>query len=120
MLCVRVTREHLKWSSTPGFFALRRSDVHRRDCTRNILVCADKQSAGRLLESIQPHQGGYISVFRNYLRPAPRWSHYVDILRDREGPDIVTIEERHGGPYAGRHGRYQLRTPIYIVERVLK
>jgi hypothetical protein len=55
------------------------------------------------------------------LRPAPRWSHYVDILRDREeGPDIVTIEERHGGPYAGRHGRYQLRTPIYIVERVLK
>lgn len=51
-------------------------------------------------------------------RPAPRWSHYVDILRDREGLHIETIEERHSGPYRGTHGRYVLRTPVQIVERL--
>ena len=50
-------------------------------------------------------------------RPAPRWSHYVDILRDREGLDIETVEERHGGPFRGWHGRYVLRTPVEIIER---
>jgi hypothetical protein len=49
-------------------------------------------------------------------RPAPRWSHYVDILRDREGLAIETIEERHGGPFRGWHGRYVLRTPVEILE----
>ena len=48
--------------------------------------------------------------------PAPRWSHYVFVLR-REGLAIETIEERHAGPYAGRHGRYVLRTPVGIIER---
>lgn len=50
-------------------------------------------------------------------RPAPRWSHYVDILRDREGLSIETIEEKHGGPFRGWHGRYVLRTPVEILER---
>lgn len=49
-------------------------------------------------------------------RPAPRWSHYVDILRDRDGLDIVTIEERHGGAFRGWHGRYVLRSRITIIE----
>jgi hypothetical protein len=31
-------------------------------------------------------------------RPAPRWSHYVHILR-RQGLEIETVEERHVGPY---------------------
>ena len=51
-------------------------------------------------------------------RPAPRWSHYVDVLRDRDGLVIETIEERHGGPFKGWHGRYVLRTPIEILEEV--
>lgn len=50
-------------------------------------------------------------------RPAPRWSHYVDILRDREGLCIETVEERHGGPFNGWHGRYVLRSGVAIIER---
>ena len=50
-------------------------------------------------------------------RPAPRWSHYVDILRDREGLDIVTLEERHGGAFRGWHGRYVLRSIVKVIER---
>ena len=49
-------------------------------------------------------------------RPAPRWSHYVLILR-RAGLAIETIEEKHGGPFRGWHGRYVLRTPVEIIER---
>jgi hypothetical protein len=50
-------------------------------------------------------------------RPAPRWSHYVDILRDREGLDIETVEEKHGGPFKGWHGRYVLHSELHIIER---
>lgn len=46
----------------------------------------------------------------------PRWSAYVHKLR-RAGLDIETVDERHGGPFPGRHGRYILRTRLRIVER---
>lgn len=42
-------------------------------------------------------------------RPAPRWSGYVYRLRKR-GLTIETLREGHAGAYAGRHGRYVLRT----------
>ncbi len=48
--------------------------------------------------------------------PAPRWSHYVFRLR-KSGLVIETAEERHKGPYPGRHGRYILRTPLKVIER---
>lgn len=47
--------------------------------------------------------------------PGPRWSGYVHKLR-RAGLDIETVEERHGGPYAGRHARYVLRTGVEVLE----
>ncbi len=47
-------------------------------------------------------------------RPAPRWSHYVMMLR-RAGLIIETIRETHGGAYAGHHGRYVLQTPLAVV-----
>ena len=47
--------------------------------------------------------------------PAPRWSHYVFVLR-REGLPIETIEERHSGPYRGRHARYVLTGPVEILD----
>lgn len=47
-------------------------------------------------------------------RPAPRWSHYIFLLRGR-GLDIETVDERHGGAYAGSHGRYVLRTPLAVM-----
>ncbi|MHB2167455.1 winged helix domain-containing protein [Alsobacter sp. R-9] len=51
-------------------------------------------------------------------RPAPRWSGYVDQLRDRYGLCIETIMEPHGGPYSGRHGRYVLRSRVEIIDVV--
>jgi hypothetical protein len=46
--------------------------------------------------------------------PGPRWSGYVHKLR-RVGLVVETLEERHGGPYAGRHARYVLRSTVEIV-----
>lgn len=48
-------------------------------------------------------------------RPAPRWSHYVHILR-QAGLNIETIDEKHGGAFSGIHGRYVLHTPVKIIE----
>jgi hypothetical protein len=48
-------------------------------------------------------------------RPAPRWSHYCWKLR-RAGIHIETVDERHGGAFAGAHARYILRTPLRVVE----
>jgi hypothetical protein len=47
--------------------------------------------------------------------PGPRWSAYVLKLRNR-GLQIETVTERHGGPFAGRHARYVLRSRIRILE----
>lgn len=43
--------------------------------------------------------------------PGPRWSDYVFKLR-RRGIDVETVTEPHGGPYAGTHARYRLRSRI--------
>ncbi|SRR6266851_9144898 len=48
--------------------------------------------------------------------PAPRWSQYILLLR-RHRIAIETALERHGGPYAGRRGRYVLRSPVEIIDR---
>ena len=48
-------------------------------------------------------------------RPAPRFSHYCWKLR-RAGIHIDTIDEKHGGAYAGTHARYVLRTSLRIVD----
>lgn len=48
-------------------------------------------------------------------RPAPRWSHYVMILR-REGLNIETLDIPNSGPFKGTHGRYLLHTPCRIIE----
>lgn len=46
-------------------------------------------------------------------RPAPRWSHYIWLLR-KAGLDIETIHEAHGGPFAGTHARYVLRSRVSV------
>jgi hypothetical protein len=48
-------------------------------------------------------------------RPGPRWSGYVLKLR-KLGLDIETVNEMHGGPYAGRHARYVNRSAIEVIE----
>jgi hypothetical protein len=47
--------------------------------------------------------------------PGPRWSHYVFKLR-KFGFVIQTIDEKHGGPFAGTHARYVLKSEIQIIE----
>jgi len=47
--------------------------------------------------------------------PGPRWSHYVFKLR-REGLDIETVTEAHGGTFAGHHARYVLRTNVLVLD----
>lgn len=46
--------------------------------------------------------------------PAPRWSHYVFLLR-RHGLNVETIDESHGGPFAGSHARYVLRSKLQVI-----
>jgi hypothetical protein len=47
--------------------------------------------------------------------PAPRWSSYVHKLR-KVGIDIETVVESHGGPFAGEHGRYVVRSTVAIID----
>jgi hypothetical protein len=46
----------------------------------------------------------------------PRWSAYVHKLRTLHGLSIETIDERHGGQFAGSHARYVLRSEVEIIE----
>lgn len=48
--------------------------------------------------------------------PAPRTSGYLFKLRGF-GFEITTEYESHQGTFAGRHGRYRLRSKVRIVER---
>ncbi len=50
--------------------------------------------------------------------PGPRWSSYVHKLRHLHGLEIQTIDEEHGGPYAGTHARYILKSRVEFVEAV--
>ncbi len=44
--------------------------------------------------------------------PGPRWSAYVHKLRTKYGIAIKTIEEKHGGDFAGTHARYVLMDTV--------
>ncbi|ANH02659.1 hypothetical protein [Shinella sp. HZN7] len=46
--------------------------------------------------------------------PGPRWSHYVFKLRGF-GFLIETVHENHGGPFAGTHARYVLRSNVEVL-----
>ncbi len=48
--------------------------------------------------------------------PAPRWSHYIFLLRG-EGILVETITENHGGDFPGHYGRYVLRSQVSPVQQ---
>jgi hypothetical protein len=48
--------------------------------------------------------------------PAPRVSHYIWKLRHTYGIAIASIEEQHGGPFAGHHVRYILQQRIEFAD----
>ncbi len=50
--------------------------------------------------------------------PMPRWSHYVFWLRSHHQVIIETVTEKHGGPYAGTHARYVLRSMVTLLRTV--
>jgi hypothetical protein len=74
------------------------------------VVIATGREAWALAQLIEAGERGCTPI----NQPAPRWSHYVFLLR-RRGLDIETVEERHGGPFKGCHGRYVLRTPMTVL-----
>jgi hypothetical protein len=45
--------------------------------------------------------------------PAPRWSHYVWLLRG-DGFKVETIHEDHRGPFSGSHARYLLHDKVTL------
>lgn len=47
---------------------------------------------------------------------AVRLSHYVFKLRTVYGLTIETVEEKHGGAYPGKHGRYFLRSLVRLLD----
>jgi hypothetical protein len=63
---------------------------------------------------LQLHRAGKTGI-TSLENPAPRLRHYVYGLR-RDGLDITTDYEDHGGTFAGRHGRDRLTTPIEVIE----
>jgi hypothetical protein len=80
--------------------------------TEGIVLAFRARLAWALLCLIDAGQTGVAPL----ERPAPRWSQYIALLRQR-GLAIETVFERHGGPYAGRRGRYVLHSSIEIIDR---
>lgn len=51
-------------------------------------------------------------------RPAPRISHYLFILR-RQGINVSTEYETHGGGFSGNHGRFKLIDRVTVADGTL-
>lgn len=75
------------------------------------LLAVTGRKAFTLAKLIERGDGG-MTAFDDV---GPRLSHYVFGLR-RDGITIETVPERHGGPFAGEHARYVLRSPLSVME----
>jgi len=67
------------------------------------------REAWALLELVEAGQKGCTPIDN----PAPRWSHYVWLLRGH-GFLIETVDESHSGPFAGSHARYVLHDRVSL------
>lgn len=88
-----------------------RAEVTEADGTRRF-ICPDGRDGWTLRELVRAGDKGVTPL----ERPAPRWSAYVFDLRHEWGLDIITLDEHHGGPFPGRHGRYVLRSKVRLLE----
>jgi hypothetical protein len=68
------------------------------------------RDAWALLQLVTAGERGLTAI----ERPAPRWSAYVHKLR-KAGVPVETINEAHGGPFAGNHARYRLVVRVEFV-----
>ncbi|MFT3986310.1 hypothetical protein [Aestuariivirga sp.] len=73
---------------------------------------ATGRDAWALLELLRMGERGCTPIDN----PGPRWSHYVFKLKRAHGLDIETIDEKHGGAFAGTHARYVLRSQVEVLE----
>ena len=71
------------------------------------------RDAWALLQLVAAGKSGCTPI----THPGPRWSAYVHALRHEQGLNIETVNENHGGPFAGTHARYVLHSPIEILSR---
>ena len=75
-----------------------------------------RRANGRVAWTLLQLKNAGASGITPFDRPAPRWSEYVRRLRHDLGVNIVTLNEKHAGSFAGHHGRYVLESPVTILE----
>lgn len=80
-----------------------------RGGTRNVTVKG--RDAWALSELLKAGDRGCTPIDH----PGPRWSGYVHKLKRKYGIQVESINERHGGKFAGRHVRYVLRSVVLIL-----
>jgi hypothetical protein len=80
---------------------------------RNGEVRATTTVTGRVAWALLSLMRGGETGCTPITRPAPRWSDYVFRLRG-QGFDVETIDESHGGSFAGSHARYVLRDQVSV------
>jgi hypothetical protein len=81
--------------------------IHNVDGPRSVDVLG--REAWALLELVEAGSRGCTPIDN----PAPRWAHYIFLLR-RNGFNIETINENHTGPFAGSHARYVLHDNVTL------
>lgn len=81
--------------------------THGADGDRRIGVLG--REAWALLELVEAGSRGCTPIDN----PAPRWSHYVWLLRG-DGFKVETVDESHAGPFAGSHARYVLHDDVTL------
>jgi len=86
-------------------------DVTEGETVRRIVVTTARE-IWALDEMIKAGETGCTAIDT----PGPRWSGYVYKLKRNHGLSIETINEAHGGPFKGTHGRYVLRSTVRAVE----
>lgn len=95
------------------------------DANKKFAITVRKSGKGEKRDEVLSFAGREAWALRELIRagergctpidnPAPRWSHYVWLLRDTF--EIATVLEDHGGPFAGQHARYVLRDDVSILE----
>jgi hypothetical protein len=66
--------------------------------------------AWALHELVQSGAGGCTPI----THPGPRWSDYILKIR-RQGVVVETVNEGHGGAFAGTHAKYVLHSKVELV-----
>lgn len=74
---------------------------------KTFMLCG--RDAWALLQLVEAGANGCTPIDN----PAPRWSHYVWLLRGH-GFLVETIHEEHQGPFSGTHARYLLHGRVTI------